>query len=197
MTQMYLQQTALVEEMARLKRAVDVNRNTSASRMEAKQRAQTSAKTYTEKKETLNMYNAVLEMNINRTQLDVVRDSTQLLKEKNKRTLASAETVFERKYKQQQQIDELRKEMEKVSKCFGCRYTDSSCVLKQEQQVIDVIVETLPPREKEEFTQVFVENEKYSVEIRAKETELEYNNAIKQQIMEVLGKQSVSAYSNS
>lgn len=120
MTQMYLQQTALVEEMARLKRAVDVNRNTSASRAEANQRAQTFAKTYTEKKETLNVYNAVLEMNINRTQLDIVRDSIRLLKEKNKCTLVNAETVFERKYKQQQQIDELKKEIEKVSIGFGC-----------------------------------------------------------------------------
>lgn len=71
---------------------------------------------------------------------------------------------------------------------------NSDKFLKQEQQVIDAIVDTLPLRQKEEFTQVFVENEKYSMEVRAKENELEYNNAIKQQIMEVLGKQSVRKF---
>lgn len=114
MTQMYSQQTGLVEEMTRLKRAIELNRKSSASRVGAKQRAQTFAKTYTEKKETLNVYNAVLEMYINHTQLDVVRDSTRLMKEKNKRTLESAEMVFERKYNQQRHVDELKKDIEKV-----------------------------------------------------------------------------------
>lgn len=64
-------------------------------------------------------------------------------------------------------------------------------LFQQEQQLIEATVETLPHKEQEEFTKVFRENERFLAEARHKQDEIEQTTSVKQQLMEVLGRQNV------